>query len=60
MMFLKRLMVEEEGQGLVEYSLLLALIVIGVWLAVNALNIDDTIVAIWNKVSAELKATPAG
>jgi len=59
-MFLKRLMVEEEGQGLVEYSLLLALIVIGVWLAVNALNIDDTIVAIWNKVSAELKATPAG
>ena len=46
-MFLKRLMVEEEGQGLVEYTLILALVVIGIWAAVALFDIPGKVTAIW-------------
>ena len=58
MKFLKRFLVEEEGQGLVEYSLLLALIVVGVWVIVITLDLPKTINAIWSDVSKALKDTP--
>jgi len=58
MTVLKRLIVEEEGQGLVEYSLILALVVIGIWAAVALLDIPETISGIWTSISDALIAAP--
>jgi len=57
-MFLKRLMVEEEGQGLVEYTLILALVVIGIWAAVALFDIPGKVTAIWTNVAGQLDSAP--
>lgn len=55
---LKRLVVEEEGQGIVEYTLMIGLIVLGVWVAVDLLNIDTAVSGLWTKVSTEITTAP--
>lgn len=55
---LKRLVVEEEGQGIVEYTLMIGLIVLGVWVAVDLLDIPGSVSTLWNNVDAEITGAP--
>jgi Flp pilus assembly pilin Flp len=52
MEFLKRLVVEEEGQGLVEYTLIVLLVALVFWVAVRSANVDDALVSAWGSVTA--------
>lgn len=54
MTLLRRLVKEEEGQGLIEYSLILAVIAI----AIVGLGgpIKTAIINIWTKISTEIQA----
>lgn len=54
---IKRFIMDEEGQGMVEYGLIIALVAIGLIVAIGLLK--DNLVAIFNKVGATL-GTSAG
>ncbi|MEW9672600.1 Flp family type IVb pilin [Ammoniphilus sp. 3BR4] len=56
MNFVKRLVREEEGQGMVEYGLILGLIVVGAIVAMGPLGTKIT--ALFNKVNTAV-TTPA-
>ncbi len=47
MNLLKRLVVEEEGQGLVEYTLIVLLVALVFWVAVKSTNIGSQLTASW-------------
>jgi Flp pilus assembly pilin Flp len=49
---LKRLLVEEEGQGLVEYTLIVVLVALAFWVAVKNTNIGNALESGWSKVTA--------
>lgn len=59
MELLKRLVVEEEGQGLVEYTLMVLLVVLVFWVAIRSTNIGGALSDSWNDVIAELN-NPVG
>ena len=46
-----RLLVEEEGQGLVEYTLIVVLVALVFWVAIKSTNIGSGLVAVWSKVT---------
>ena len=48
---LKRLVVEEKGQGITEYALILGLVVFGIWLLVSQSGIADAINNIFSRVA---------
>jgi Flp pilus assembly pilin Flp len=48
---LKRLVVEEEGQGLVEYTLIVLLVALVFWVAVKGTNIGNQLTDSWGDVS---------
>ena len=50
MELLKRLVVEEEGQGLVEYPLIVVLVALVFWVAIKNTNIGDELASGWSKV----------
>jgi len=50
MELLKRLIVDEEGQGLVEYTLIVLLVVLVFWVAVRDTNIGSQLSASWTDV----------
>jgi Flp pilus assembly pilin Flp len=50
MEFLKRLVVEEEGQGLVEYSLIVLLVALVFWVAIKGTNADQALSNTWNSI----------
>ena len=50
MELLKRLVKEEEGQGLVEYTLIVLLVALVFWVAIRDTNIGDELKASWTKV----------
>jgi Flp pilus assembly pilin Flp len=53
MEFLKRLVVEEEeGQGLVEYTLIVLLVALVFWIAVKNANIDTALSNSWGSVTS--------
>jgi Flp pilus assembly pilin Flp len=54
MELLKRLVVEEEGQGLVEYTLMVLLVVLVFWVAIRNTNIGGALTAAWTDVTNEL------
>ena len=54
MNMLKRLMVQEEGQNIVEYTLMIGLVVLIIWVAINTLGIDQSVQTIWKNVNSEL------
>lgn len=56
---LKRLIVEEEGQGLVEYTLIVLLVALVFWVAIKSTNIGGQLAAGWSKVAACV-GDPAG
>ena len=51
MELLKRLVVEEDGQGLVEYTLIVVLVALVFWVAIKSTNIGDDLASGWSKVS---------
>ena len=50
MELLKRLVVEEEGQGLVEYTLIVLLVALVFWVAIKNTNIGDSLANGWANV----------
>jgi Flp pilus assembly pilin Flp len=58
MNLLKRLVVEEEGQGLVEYTLIVLLVALVFWVAIKDTNIGTSLANAWNDVKAELDNPP--
>ena len=52
MELLKRLVVEEDGQGLVEYTLIVLLVALVFWVAIKSTNIGDELASGWSKVTA--------
>ena len=50
MEFLKRLVVEEEGQGLVEYSLIVLLVALVFWVAVKGTGVDQALQTTWGDI----------
>ena len=51
---LKRLMVEEEGQGIVEYTLIIGLVVTGIYAAVSLTNIPTAVSGLWTTVATDI------
>ena len=56
MELLKRLIVEEDGQGLVEYTLIVLLVALVFWVAVRQSNVGTELEASWNKIKTCLSA----
>jgi Flp pilus assembly pilin Flp len=52
MELLKRLVREEEGQGLVEYTLIVLLVALVFWVAIKDTNIGNQLASGWSKVTA--------
>ena len=59
MEFLKRLIVEEEGQGLVEYTLIVLLVALVFWVAVKNTNIGTQLSTSWGLVVSCLASPSA-
>ena len=57
---LNRLMVEEKGQGLTEYALILGLVVLGIWIAVTQTNIGASITGIFTNVNTVVAGCTSG
>ncbi len=52
---LKRLLVEEEGQGITEYALILGLIVFGVWVTISQSGLGTSISKLFQNVNSQVK-----
>ena len=52
MELLKRLLVEEDGQGLVEYTLIVVLVALVFWVAIKETDIGDGLASGWSRVTA--------
>ena len=55
---LGRLLVEDSGQGLVEYTLIVVLVALVFWVAIKSTNIGSGLAAAWRKVS-DCVSTPS-
>jgi Flp pilus assembly pilin Flp len=51
MELLKRLVVEEDGQGLVEYTLIVVLVALVFWVAIKNTNVGNQLASGWSKVT---------
>jgi Flp pilus assembly pilin Flp len=54
MEFFKRMLVEEDGQNIVEYTLMIGLVVLVIWVAISALGIPESLQNIWKNVNTQL------
>jgi Flp pilus assembly pilin Flp len=52
MKILNRLLVEENGQGLVEYTLIVVLVALVFWVAIKSTDIGSQLASGWSKVTA--------
>ena len=52
MKLLKRLLVEEHGQGLVEYTLIVVLVALVFWVAIKNTNIGSELASGWSNITA--------
>ena len=52
MKLLSRLWIEEDGQGLVEYTLVVVLVALVFWMGVKNTNIGNGLASGWSKVTA--------
>jgi Flp pilus assembly pilin Flp len=59
MELLRRLIVEEEGQGLVEYALIVLLVVFVFWIAIKGTNIGNQLSAAWSNIGSCLASPTA-
>ena len=51
MELLKRLVLEDDGQGLVEYTLIVLLVALVFWVAIKNTDIGTQLAAGWTKIS---------
>ena len=58
MELLQRLWVEEDGQGLVEYTLIVVLVALVFWVAIKNTDVGNQLASGWSKVTACL-GTPS-
>jgi len=49
---LQRLWIEEDGQGLVEYTLIVILVALVFWVAIKNTNVGNQLASGWSKVTA--------
>jgi pilus assembly protein Flp/PilA len=56
MELLKRLVVEEEGQGLVEYTLIVLLVALVFWVAVRGTNVNEALADTWTNITTCLSS----
>ena len=54
MEFLKRLILDEDGQGVIEYTVMVGLVVLVIWAAVFTFGIPAAITGMWGQVSGAL------
>jgi Flp pilus assembly pilin Flp len=59
MELLKRLVVEEDGQGLVEYTLIVLLVALVFWVAIKGTNIGTELANSWTDI-ANCLSNPTG
>jgi Flp pilus assembly pilin Flp len=59
MEFFKRLVIEEDGQGLVEYALIVLLVVFVFWVAIKNTDIGSQLANAWSSIGSCL-ADPTG
>jgi Flp pilus assembly pilin Flp len=52
MELLKRLLTEDDGQGLVEYTLIVVLVALVFWVAIKNTNIGNQLASGWSRVTA--------
>ena len=55
MELLKRLIVEEDGQGLVEYTLMVLLVALVFWVAIKDTNLGSTLSSAWSNINTCLQ-----
>jgi Flp pilus assembly pilin Flp len=60
MELLKRLVVEEEGQGLVEYTLIVLLVALVFWVAIRSTNVNTALSDSWNDIVGALNNPISG
>ena len=60
MELLKRLVVEEDGQGITEYALILGLVILGIWFTVRTSGIGNAITGVFNAVKNQVTSCTAG
>ena len=58
MELLKRFLSEEDGQNIVEYTLMISLVVLVLWIAVTVSGINSTITSLWTRVNTQLANAP--
>jgi Flp pilus assembly pilin Flp len=56
----KRLIVEEEGQGLVEYTLIVLLVALVFWVAIKDTKIGDQLSTSWTQIKTCLSDPTGG
>jgi Flp pilus assembly pilin Flp len=59
MNLLAKLVADQEGQGVVEYTLMIGLVVLIIWTAVNATGVGDFLSARWDSVESIIAAEPS-
>jgi len=57
---LKRLVVEEDRQGITEYALILGLVILGVWVTVKVSGLGTAITGVFNAVKTEVSNCKSG
>ena len=56
----KRLIVEEDGQGLVEYTLIVLLVALVFWVAIRDTNVGSQLSTSWTTITGCLSAPQTG
>lgn len=51
---LKRFLREDAGQNIVEYTLMIGLVCLIIWVAVKATGVDTSVTNIWKAVNTQL------
>jgi len=49
---LERLLIDDSGQGLVEYTLIVVLVALVFWVAIKNTNVGSQLASSWSKVTA--------
>jgi len=57
---LRRLLVEEEGQGIVEYALILGLVVFGIWVAIKTTDIGTSVANLFTGIKTQVENCNSG
>jgi pilus assembly protein Flp/PilA len=60
MELIRRLVTEEEGQGITEYALILGLVVLGIWVAVRTSGLGTSISTLFGNVVTEVDGCTSG